>query len=54
MSELIRFGVSISESLLEAFDRLIVKKGYNNRSEAIRDLIRNQMVEMAWEKKMRR
>lgn len=50
MSELIRFGVSISESLLEAFDRLIVKKGYNNRSEAIRDLIRNQMVEMAWEK----
>ena len=50
MSELIRFGVSINENLLEAFDRLIVRKGYQNRSEAIRDLIRNQLVEMQWEK----
>lgn len=50
VSELIRFGVSINENLLEAFDRLIVRKGYQNRSEAIRDLIRNQLVEMQWEK----
>lgn len=50
MSNLIRFGVSINESLLEDFDRLIVRKGYQNRSEAIRDLIRNQLVEMEWEK----
>lgn len=50
MSDLIRFGVSISEDLLERFDRLILVKGYNNRSEAIRDLIRNQLVELEWEK----
>ncbi|RJX29245.1 MAG: nickel-responsive transcriptional regulator NikR [Dethiobacter sp.] len=50
MSDLIRFGVSINESLLESFDRLIVQKGYHNRSEAIRDLIRNQLVEMEWGK----
>ncbi len=48
MSDLIRFGVSIGEGLLERFDRLIVNKGYNNRSEAIRDLIRNQLVELEW------
>ena len=47
---LVRFGVSINEGLLEAFDKLIVQKGYQNRSEAIRDLIRNQLVEMQWEK----
>lgn len=50
MSQLVRFGVSISEGLLEAFDKLIAQKGYHNRSEAIRDLIRNQLVEMRWEK----
>jgi CopG family nickel-responsive transcriptional regulator len=40
MSEVIRFGVSISSELLERFDKLIESKGYVNRSEAIRDLIR--------------
>ena len=48
-SSLIRFGVSIDNKLLNRFDNEIVSKGYNNRSEAIRDLIRNQMVEMEWE-----
>ncbi len=43
--ELIRFGVSIQEHLLERFDKLIAEKGYANRSEAIRDLIRNSLVE---------
>jgi CopG family transcriptional regulator, nickel-responsive regulator len=49
MAELVRFGVSINEDLLNKFDSLIVHKGYNNRSEAIRDLIRNQLVELEWE-----
>lgn len=40
----VRFGVSIEGSLLEAFDELISCKGYTNRSEAIRDLIREQLV----------
>jgi CopG family nickel-responsive transcriptional regulator len=49
MSELIRFGVSISSELLESFDKLIESKGYVNRSEAIRDLIRDYLVEYEWE-----
>ncbi|RQD76738.1 MAG: nickel-responsive transcriptional regulator NikR [Candidatus Syntrophonatronum acetioxidans] len=48
MSKLVRFGISMNEQLLEKFDRLIVQKGYNNRSEAIRDLIRSQLVELEW------
>ena len=48
---LIRFGVSINESLLEKFDLLIGEKGYTNRSEAIRDLIRDKLVESSWENK---
>ncbi|MEW6439794.1 MAG: nickel-responsive transcriptional regulator NikR [bacterium] len=49
MEELIRFGVSISAVLLERFDSHISKKGYVNRSEAIRDLIRKHLVEAEWE-----
>jgi len=48
MSELVRFGVSIPDDLLEKFDVLIRGKGYNNRSEAIRDLIRDRLVEEMW------
>jgi CopG family transcriptional regulator, nickel-responsive regulator len=40
-----RFGVSIPARLLEQFDRLIDGKGYTSRSEAIRDLIRDRLVE---------
>ncbi len=40
-----RFGVSIETGLLEKFDKLSSKKGYTNRSEALRDLIRDKMVE---------
>lgn len=49
MSSLIRFGVSLDEALLEKFDRNIQKKGYANRSEAIRDLIRDSLVRDEWE-----
>lgn len=44
-----RFGVSIPEELLTKLDRLIAKKGYFNRSEAIRDLIRDQFVQEEWD-----
>jgi CopG family nickel-responsive transcriptional regulator len=47
-SELQRFGVSIESTLLADFDRLIENKGYTNRSEAIRDLIRDYLVEEDW------
>jgi len=40
-----RFGVSISPNLLDKFDKIIKKKGYSNRSEAIRDIIRKSIVE---------
>ncbi len=49
MSDIIRFGVSLSQKLLENFDRIIAKKGYASRSEAIRDLIREHLVEIEWE-----
>lgn len=49
MSNTIRFGVSIDERLLQQFDELISKKGYINRSEAVRDLIRNNLVNEKWE-----
>jgi CopG family nickel-responsive transcriptional regulator len=45
MSELSRIGVAIDTSLLEKFDQLIEKRGYTNRSEAFRDLIRDALVE---------
>ena len=44
-----RFGISLDADLLKHFDRLILKKGYPNRSEAIRDLIRNTLVQEEWE-----
>lgn len=44
-----RFGISLERMLLERFDNLIEKKGYANRSEAIRDLIRDSLVQEEWE-----
>jgi len=49
MSSLIRFGVSLDEALLGKFDKHIQKKGYANRSEAIRDLIREELVRDEWD-----
>ena len=48
VAETTRFGISIDERLLTKFDDLIEAKGYSNRSEAIRDLIRNALVEEEW------
>jgi len=44
MSELSRIGVAIATDLLGKFDALIAKRGYTNRSEAFRDLIRAELV----------
>jgi CopG family nickel-responsive transcriptional regulator len=44
MASLVRTGVSLEEDLLLKFDQAIAKKGYANRSEAIRDLIRDHLV----------
>jgi CopG family nickel-responsive transcriptional regulator len=48
MGELSRIGVAIDSDLLEKFDRLIAERGYTNRSEAFRDLIRDELVQKNW------
>ena len=45
MSDIIRFGVSIDEALLENYDRFIADRGYATRSEALRDLIRDSLIQ---------
>jgi CopG family nickel-responsive transcriptional regulator len=49
MSGLSRIGVAIDTDLLNKFDKLIGQRGYTNRSEAFRDLIRDELVEKTWE-----
>jgi CopG family nickel-responsive transcriptional regulator len=48
MGKLVRFSVSIDESLIKAFDLLCRKRRYTNRSEAIRDAIRRQLIQREW------
>ena len=43
-----RFSISLEEDLLEKFDQYIRQHGYNNRSEAVRDLIRKGLVQQEW------
>lgn len=49
MSQLTRFGISMEEHLLNRFDTYITNHGYENRSEAIRDLVRDRLVQEEWE-----
>ncbi len=49
MAKTVRFGVSLDADLLDSFDALIRKMGYENRSEAIRDLIREKLVQEQWQ-----
>ena len=49
MGKMVRFGVSMSAELLENLDTLLAKIGYSSRSEAIRDMVRNRLVEQEWE-----
>jgi CopG family nickel-responsive transcriptional regulator len=48
MTDLCRIGVAINGDLLSKFDELIARRGYTNRSEAFRDLIRNELVQEVW------
>lgn len=49
MERLVRFGVSLDRKLLGAFDRHIRQRHYTNRSEALRDLIRDKLVGEEWD-----
>jgi len=48
MEKIVRFGVAMPRELLDKFDSLIAKKNYPNRSQALRDLVRQTMVEEEW------
>ena len=48
MGKTIRFGISLDEDLLKVFDAISSSRGYTNRSEAIRDLIRTAFIEEKW------
>ena len=49
MNQLVRFGVSLEKELLGKFDKLIRSKNYPNRSEAFRDLIRQELISREWQ-----
>lgn len=50
MSELVRFSVAMPEDLLMAFDNLVARRGLaKNRSEVIRDLVREALVDEEWD-----
>ncbi|MDH5669711.1 MAG: nickel-responsive transcriptional regulator NikR [Nitrospira sp.] len=48
MEQLVRFGVSVDRHLLKEFDRHIKRRRYASRSEALRDLIRDNLVGEEW------
>jgi CopG family nickel-responsive transcriptional regulator len=48
MAKVERFGVSMEPELLEKFDELISARGYTSRSEAIRDLVRQELIKDEW------
>jgi CopG family nickel-responsive transcriptional regulator len=49
MSDLVRFGVAMDRALLSEYDRRIAARGYENRSEALRDLVRADLTRAAWD-----
>jgi len=49
MGRITRFGISMDEKLLSRFDEYISGHGYANRSEAIRDLVRDRLIKEEWE-----
>ncbi len=46
---LVRFGVSLEKGLLDRFDALVSERGFASRSEALRDLIRSQLIAREWQ-----
>ena len=49
MADLVRFGIAIERDLLARFDGLIERRGFENRSEALRDLMRRALDQEAWD-----
>ena len=49
MSDLVRLSLSIERPLFERFEKLVRDRGYSNRSEFMRDLIREELIERQWQ-----
>jgi len=49
MSEIFRFGISLPKDLIDKFDKLIREKKYTNRSKALGDLIRQELIKKEWQ-----
>ncbi len=49
MPKLVRFGISLDRELLDKFDRLAKERNYTSRSEAFRDLMRQELVRKQWQ-----
>jgi CopG family transcriptional regulator, nickel-responsive regulator len=50
MSDLVRLSLSIEQPLFERLENLVKQSGYSNRSEYVRDMIRQRLVQGEWEK----
>ena len=50
MSDLVRLSFSIEKTLHDKLENLLRDSGYENRSEFIRDLIRDQLVRLEWDR----
>jgi len=48
MTQITRFGISMDSRLLNRFDAFLADHGYANRSEGIRDLVRDRLVQEEW------
>ncbi len=49
MSELVRLSLSIERPLLDRLEKLVKRSGYTNRSEFVRDMVRERLVEREWD-----
>ncbi|MFN7952436.1 MAG: nickel-responsive transcriptional regulator NikR [bacterium] len=49
MSKLVRVSMSLEDTLLDRLEKLIQKSRYTNRSEFIRDMIRERLVQESWQ-----
>ena len=49
MPQLVRLSLSIEKPLYERLEKMVHASGYGNRSEFVRDLIRDHLVKRQWE-----